>query len=299
MSIIKSKAYLPSAEEQSLLYAKYPAFSCAYVSEKAKKQGAYSNSENKGHYYLRTILPWESSTPVDFVATDGSHALDIYTDKIPGLRISMSLNYDANSQIVKNCKTVKRTTYVYNDTAGEEITKSEKKVTSKAPVVTFGGIDYIWLNKKECEKGNSAVMQIISVDLLEKAEPFTLKKHNADYAKAEELRAQCERVALENATEEEKAMVLDAIMSSNDKYKNVVYTNSEIANDIVDNLFNQLSKGELTVEEWENKMLAQLEEMSNDDSFSNEELVKFGDYISSAYEVLKDKEKMEADYAEL
>lgn len=298
MAVIKAKAYIPGAREQDLLFGRYPAFASADVSEKAKEQDVYRDYSNKGVYYLRTTLPWKSSTPVDFVSSDGSHLIDMSLNYVPGLRVGLSLNYIPQSEIVSNCKKIKRTAWVYNETAGEDITKLSKKETSKAPVVTYGGIEYIWLNKKECEKGESAVMQLISVDILCKAEPFTAKGNKSDYATAVDLRAQCEKVAFENATEEEKAMVAEVIMSSNDGYKTMVYTNLAFASDFVKNLFDKFIEGEITAQEWKEKMFCQLKEMENDESFTNEDIMEFGDSIYSTYEIIKDKKKIEESYIE-
>ena len=94
-----------------------------------------------------------------------------------------------------------------------------QKVTSTAPIITLeNGTKCIWLNKDECEKGEDKTIQLWTLDLVEKAEPFAENGDHNDWAKAEKLHNQCERWVENNLSDEEKAMLVPVEMSSEDGY---------------------------------------------------------------------------------
>ena len=217
MAIVKAKAYIPSTVEYDALEEKYPAFAGGELSEKAKKQGAWESIEykNKGFYFLRTPIIGSSST-IHGGHVFGVRARGTTSLASAGLRVALGLIYNPKSSLVRGCRNLKLTSKGWN---GEK----EVYVTSTAPVVKYGGNDYIWTNKEECENGSAKIMSLISLDLIERAVPFAREFEHNDYAKAEELRAQCERVAFKNATMEELKMAVEATMSSEDGYKSVKY----------------------------------------------------------------------------
>jgi len=142
------------------------------------------------------------------------------------LRVALPLIYNPQSSIVRGCRNLKRTTKVWN-----EKNKEDEKVTSEAPIVKYGKIDYIWTNKEECESGKSKVMNLVSLDLVERAMPFDSELKHNDFAKAKDIRLQCEVVAFENATEEEKAMAVEVSMSSEDNYEKLTYSHPLLENE--------------------------------------------------------------------
>lgn len=222
MSIVKAKAYIPSVGEYDTLKEKYPAFASADVSEKAKKQGAGVSSDykDKGFYPLRFASALSrSSTRVAYGNSSGFRDWLYTGNTYAGLRVALPLIYNPHYSIVRCCRQEARTTKIWDIDKSANIV-----VASKAPVVNYGGIEYIWSNKEECESGKSKVMNLVSLKLVEKALPFDRQGNHNDYAKAEELRAQCERVAFENATEEEKEMAVEVTMSSEDNYEKLTYS---------------------------------------------------------------------------
>jgi len=200
------------------LVKNFPAFISANVSAKAKAQGAVeSRNEGKGYYLLRSLHHSFN------IYVDASGNPDVLWDhhSYAGLRLALSLIYNPQSRIVKKCGWIKRNEIVKK-------AKDKVKIKSKAPVVKFGKIQYIWTNKEDCESGKSQVMKLISLDLVEKANLFV----NEDYAAQKNLRAQCERVAFENATEEEKEMVVEVTMSSEDNYEKLTYSHPDLENTV-------------------------------------------------------------------
>lgn len=221
MSKINLKAYIPSANEFDELKEKFPAFASANVSEKAKMQGTVFSDvyKNKGCYLLRSAYSG-SSIGIDIGHMNGTRKWDYVNSIVSGLRLSLSLKYNANSSVVKSLKNVERTTEVWAK-------ERDVEVKSVAPVVNYGGIDYIWTNKEECEAGKSNIMNLTSLDLVERAMSFDFDMKNNDFAKAKDIHMQCEVVAFENATEEEKAMAVEVEMSSENNYQNFSYVENE------------------------------------------------------------------------
>ncbi len=208
---IRAKAYIPSIGEYNTLKEKYPAFVAAQLSRKAYEQNSSFNvSTDCGTYPLRNFHSWECKGKFYYVNSYGK--LECGWPVGVGLRVALSLKYNRKSSIVRRCRLYTQEDCLV-DYSGEKGVYHYETVTSIAPVVTFGGIKYIWTNKEDCENGKSQVMNCISLKLIERAEPFEIVLGYVDYAQAENLHAQCERVAFANATKKEKAMVVEVEMS--------------------------------------------------------------------------------------
>ncbi len=219
MTTLKLDAYIPSKSEYKKYFDQFRAFMSADLSEKAMVQGAFcsSNYKGKGMYPLRSIDSFESGLVdgIIYCIYPSSTPIWVYsTTEHTGLRIAFKVKYNPNSKLVKDFRTEKRTTLVRDFTQGIDI-----NVTSSAPIVKFGGKDCIWLNKAYCEHGISKEMELWTLDLVEKAEPFDKDGKIYDFAKATELIKQCDRVLKENCTKEELDMIVPVEMSSEDNYE--------------------------------------------------------------------------------
>ena len=251
MATLKLDAYIPSKGEYEKYFDKFRAFMSADLSEKADEQGAYHGfRKGKGWYPLRSAMLSDSPeifikergrivdrfplySPNSIAFGDEFGELDWFSSTIDraGLRVAFKVIYNPNSSLVKGCRIEKRTTLVYDIKTGENI-----NVTSSAPIVKFGNKDCIWLNKEGCENGKSKEMELWTLDLIEKAEPFDEDgyKRTNDFAKATELIAQCDRVLKENCTKEELDMIVPVEMSSEDNYEKTtpIYENEDDYDDI-------------------------------------------------------------------
>ena len=233
MTTLKLDAYIPSKGEYEKYFNKFRAFMSADLSEKAKKQGAFSDKsvfKGKGWYPLRSA--WSGSATRIFYGTDlGFHIGDLPSGNHAGLRVAFKVIYNPDSSLVQGCRIEKRTTSVINviDIYSLEIDGNKINVTSSAPIVKFGGKDCIWLNKEDCESGKSKEMELWTLDLVERAVPFDKKMGTNDFAKATELIAQCDRVLKENCTKEELDMIVPVEMSSEDNYEKTtpIYENED------------------------------------------------------------------------
>ncbi len=216
MAAIENYVNLPSEADYQEIIKKFPAFASASLSAKAKKDGAYENSNHKaGYYFTRTASPdssHEVQAVLDFSSLfcDGSRLYGV------GLRVALQIIYNPDNSLVKSCKEVSRTAEVWDKEKRKFV-----KTTSKAPVVTFGKKDYIWLNKDECEKGKEKTMRLISLELIARAKPFDKTGSTNDYGSeaAKELREQCQDEALEFATREEKKLLVKVRLSEKDGYE--------------------------------------------------------------------------------
>ena len=146
-------------------------------------------------------------------------------------------------------------------------------------------------------------MELWTLDLVERAVPFDKDGETNDFAKATELIAQCDRVLKENCTKEELDMIIPVEMSSEDNYEkttSIIKNKEEIT---VKDLFNQVSEGEITVEE----LRAGLKEILNRErkrpGVTQEDAIKLGQEIASEAkkleEKLAEKEKVEAAFKEV
>lgn len=221
-------AYIPSKEEYDFYYYKFRTFMCADLSEKVRNQYRGAGAiiiPLAGSYWLRSS---GSILDVDYEdeawvgeRNDTRSTAWCCSDKV-FLRVALQLKYNPECKIVKDCKVVERAQWVFDSENGT-IYSSEGKnrfFQSSAPIVTFGKKEYIWLNKKECERGVDKTMKLWSLKVLERAVPFSRKNYrgNNDFGKATELHAQIDRVAKEDCTEEELAMIVPVRMSDKDGY---------------------------------------------------------------------------------
>ena len=214
MKNLTLKAYIPSASEYEKYFEEFRAFMSADVSNKASNKGTFVSRdfEGKGTYFLRSAVK-DYPTLVEC----GSHIGGLFSRDCNktsnGLRIAFNLIYDPNSDIVKNCETIYQKTEVVDYEENHQIW-----VDGYAPIVKFGGRKCIWLNKEKCERGKSQTMELWTLKLVDRAVPFNEDNVN-DFALAEDLIAQCERVLTENCTQEELDMLVPVDMSSKDGYE--------------------------------------------------------------------------------
>ena len=219
------KAYIPSAEEYKQLKEKYPAFAVKRPNEKALIAGVFkgANWDNQCSFLLRTanekLIPTAKNS-VKVGHLTGTIASVYSSDAETGLVIAISVIYDPTSDVVKSCREQGQDSFVDDG-------YKKKWIASDAPVVKFGGIRYVWLNKEECETGSCQVMSLISVEVLDKALPISHNGSHSDFTKAETLQAQCEIIAFENATEEELEMVVPVEISSEDGCEKLTYKFTE------------------------------------------------------------------------
>lgn len=206
--------YQISVKDLEKLLEKFPVFASAELSEDARNQGAYENKgTGTGWYFTRNKAEngW-----VIYVGFCGG--LIAYSPSNPdtGLRVGMHYEYDENSEVLKTLHEAKRKGYVWDPKI-----KTKKLVKGKAPVVTIGKIDYIWLNKEECEAKETNMMELVSLKLITKAVPFSQSDWNNNYDEAQALRKQSEFVALFNCTAEERAKIVPVVISSRDNFMSV------------------------------------------------------------------------------
>ena len=130
-----------------------------------------------------------------------------------GLRFGMRYKYEENGDVLKTLHEVKRKGYVWDPK-----TQTKHFMKDKAPVVTVGGIEYIWINKEECENKEDRTMELISLKLIAKARPFNKSEWNNNYNEADELREQSEFLALFNCSPEERSKIVPVFISSKDNF---------------------------------------------------------------------------------
>ena len=217
------KAYIPSLKEYRELKSKYPAFAAKQATQKAEQNGvSFSiNWNNQCSYFLRTpwTIPGKNEPTNDSITIGhitGKEGIGFPENNQTGLVIALTLIYNSSSDIVKKCKFIEKCSYVDNGANREQL-------WSEAPVVMFGGNEYVWLNKEECEQGKSQIMTLISVEVLEKALPISNDASHNDFTQAKTLQSQCDIVAFENATDEEMEMVVPVEMTSEDGCEKLTY----------------------------------------------------------------------------
>lgn len=214
MSTLKLDAYIPSLSEYKKYKEKYPAFMSADLSKFAKKQFT-----SKGDYKGKCTFPLRSIRSNDtkrfwFGSANGNLTTNYSYTKSTGLRVAFNIKYDPGDTIVKKCKLQKRTTNVldYN-------TEDNKKVTSVAPIVKFGKLDCIWLNKEDCESGKANYMELWTFDVLERALPFSKFNEEPNFGKAKNLLFQCEIALKMNCSKKELDMIIPTEFNSEDNYE--------------------------------------------------------------------------------
>ncbi len=217
MAIIENYANLPSVADYNEIKEKFPAYTVAVCSEKARKDELLDTDslDNIGTYFTRSASP-ESPKGVMSVSYGGNLDYFLSIRRSAGLRVALQTTYNPESSLVKSCKEVSRKSGLLNTE-----TRMLTETTSTAPIVLFGKKPYIWLNKDECEHGTEKTMRLVSEELLARAVSFDKKCETNNYGSeaAAEIRSQCEEEALEFATEEEKSMLVKVRLSDKDGYE--------------------------------------------------------------------------------
>lgn len=231
MAKITTKAYIPSVKEYETLKGKYPAFAIKRPNEKALIAGVFkgANWDQQCSFLLRTANEKLIPTAKDSVMVGHlTGTLDsVYSNNAEtGLVVAISVIYDPTSDVVRSCRTQGQDSLI-------SIRGKQEWIASDAPVVEFGGIRYVWLNKEECENGTCQVMSLISVDVLDKALPVSHDGSHSDFTKADTLHAQCEITAFENATDEEMEMVVPVEISNEDGCEKLTYKFTEKQREIL------------------------------------------------------------------
>lgn len=195
-------ADVPSINDVKEILKKFPAFVIAPLSQKAIDSGTISYKKDvfgNEHGMFCILAPNLWGEGLRTASAAGDTFYPVYVNDT-GIRPSIQVIYNAESEIVKSCRIVEKTTKTEND-----------EVTSKAPVVTFAKKDYIWLNKKECENKSEKTMRLISTEVQAKA--------NVEF-ETKTFAERCEEEVLEFATEEEKSMLVKyGYLSNNDASK--------------------------------------------------------------------------------
>ncbi len=211
MAEIELLIYQISAKDLEKLLKKFPVFASAELSENARTQGAFENKETKtGWYFTRNKAEngW-----VIYVGFCGGLIAYSPANSDTGLRFGMRYKYEENGDVLKTLHEVKRKGYVWDPK-----TQTKHFMKDKAPVVTVGGIEYIWINKEECENKEDRTMELISLKLIAKARPFNKSEWNNNYDEADELREQSEFLALFNCSPEERSKIVPVFISSKDNF---------------------------------------------------------------------------------
>ena len=262
---------------------KFPAFASADLSTMAKFQGAFESEgfKEKGYYFLRT--PAESSyDEVEAVFPDGSCRTTGAFGVSAGLRVSVSLLYVADSIATRSCREVTKTSKV-------KINNVIKEITSTAPVIKYGEVDYIWLNREECENGSSKVMECVSLELVERAEPLD-KNYNV-FGNSKEFLQQCYRAVFDTVTDYEKLLCVEVkldILNEKVEYNlpKANADNSFIPQLVAGELFIALADGKISVEQWKESMMAIVSIMRKDSAFNETDVFDLGIYIVQKFDEL-------------
>ncbi len=210
-------AHLITDELYDILYKNYTAFTPANISDKAKQMGVKeSETETSKGYWTTSIAAYGEENAVMFVEPDGSLNDYVGYKSDAGLRICCYILYDINSKIFKESKMETRTADVFIYSKHQKV-----KVTSTAPIISIDNTKFIWLNKEDNENDNINVSQLISLDILEKAEIFCQKGLSlTSYLLADKIREQCNRATIKLAknSEEFKRLLLPIEIIGNNNH---------------------------------------------------------------------------------
>ncbi len=212
-------------------------FISANLSEKAEGHGAsiLSLPGVRWYYFLRSAcIEQENYKSDEVVGMSGYVAfMHMHVDiDNNGLRVAIQLKYNKDSAIFDSLHKVKQESLVDYGYLKNILTilglqqireKSVYSISSievcgEVPCIVYGGKEYIWLNKEECESGLSKTMKCWSLELLNRAVPFDKKGKNNDYSKAIELHKQCHNLVTENCTKEELDMLVKVKISDKEIY---------------------------------------------------------------------------------
>ena len=188
-------------------------------------------------------------------------------------------------------------------TEGDKVVDYE--VTSQAPVVNFAGLDYVWMNKEECENGKSPVMKLITLEVVAKSVGFD--KNSRNYIDAKALHSQCFNLINDKASADELNMIVETEMSISDGFESLKYPSIEkmseenrIENEgtkafapysQVDIIFKKLEDNEITIEKFKQELNEVMERVGEDyANFSVDELYKISSYIGTKYKEYQEKQ---------
>ena len=221
MADLKLQIYQISVRDLEKLLEKFPVFASAELSDAAKKQGVYASKETQTAWYFTRNA--SENGWVIYVGYTGGLISYAASNPDTGLRVGLRVLYNSDSAVVKSLHFAKRKGIVWDPK-----TQTKKIMAGKAPVVTFGKIEYIWLNQEDCELGVAKTMELVSLKLLAKAVPFSINGRN-NYEDAVALREQSKDVALKSCSSEELAMIVPVYMSNADNYMSAtpVLTNAQ------------------------------------------------------------------------
>ena len=222
-----------SQTEQKKLKAKYPAYASANVCGKAQEGGVDRVACGTGAYITRNAayLDVEEAELRDYdciAFVDEFGELDGMELEgcIWGVRAMVHIAYDPDSKVVASCKNKDRTALITNEETGQV-----EKVTSTAPIVTFGKKQYIWLNQEECKNGQSKAMELVSMKIIDSYYPAQDPLCD-DYAQLEDLRWVCYDAVTEFCTDEEKASIVSVVMTDEDNFETATPVFGKVAGTI-------------------------------------------------------------------
>ncbi len=211
MAELRLRVYQISVRDLERLLEKFPVFASAELTDKAREQGAFENKGTKtGWYFTRNKAEngW-----VIYVGFYGGLVSYSPANTDTGLRVGLQVWYNEESAVVKSEREEKRKAIVW-----DKKSKNKKRLVGRAPVVKFGGIDYIWMNKEDCKAGVAKTMDLISLNLIARAKQFGSTDCDNNYDEANNLRGQSEDLVLEGCTDEERAMIVPVDITSADNF---------------------------------------------------------------------------------
>lgn len=213
MSRIRLIAYQLSVKDVQRLIERFPVFASAELTEEAIRQGAFQDlSKNAGWYFTRNAAEGKLVT---YVGLTGWCISYLASNSSTGLRYGLRIDYDPKSPVMKTLRCERKRGYAWDTESGTKILTA-----GKAPVVTFGGIDYIWVNRELCESGMVGEMELVTLKLVARATPYSRNNESNDYKDAKELQFQTQVVALSKCTEAERNMIHPIDLTDEDDYMN-------------------------------------------------------------------------------
>lgn len=221
MSELIQKVFLVSRSTCLKIRERFPAFFSSEIAngDETNEIDPKYKQYKTGPYLTRTVERshqdngTEEQPDVFCVSQDGGlvDGYGAYNSSWYYVRFEILVPYDKTSDIVKNCKMVDRAgpsmplTYsTFNKTPVIE--------TSTAPIVPFGNLEYIWLNKQECETGKNNLMDLVVLKLHLKNYPQCgrFASENLTYETATSLHDQMRSFVRSNCTEKEWEMIVPA-----------------------------------------------------------------------------------------
>ncbi len=169
------------------------------------KKGLVQEYDKDGK--LMPILVVDREMPYSGNSREGIHSYPSYT----GLRVGIHPMYDAKSKVVASKKNITRIDGI-----------EDEAITSTGTVVTFGGIDYLWLNEEQCENGEEKLMDLASVGIVardRKRWGHCLDGYDWDDIERESFRELSEQVVLAGCDEDEMALLQEGMLLKEEGYE--------------------------------------------------------------------------------